>query len=107
MIGFKVYILNIDRQLIYLKFGVAGLNSETRATFSWTFPDGRVLPQNGLQGVTEIGGMDSGALLSLRSQSYGWSPNIPDAYIPQGRHVIRIKGIAPLSYIKLGIYDAY
>ncbi len=101
----KVYIVNIDKPLIYLNFGISGLTYDTSANFTWTFPDGRVFPQSSNQGLSRIYSMDGSGTLVLRTKKY-FSPNFQEDYIPVGRHVISIKGIAPQSYLKLGVYDA-
>ncbi len=101
----KVYIVNINQNYTYLNFGISGLTNNTSGTFTWTFPDGRVLPQPNLrQGVRDILGMNKAGLLVLKSQNYrGDTPNIPDQYIPQGNHVLRISASASSSYFKVGI----
>ena len=101
----KVFIVNINRQLTYLRLAIAGLTETTMATFSWTFPDGRVFPQALNQGVVDIQGMNFGGLLVLRSGMNGW-PNMSDAYIPQGNHILRIQGRANSSYFK-AMLDVY
>jgi hypothetical protein len=104
--GEKIFVVNINRQLTYLKFSIAGLNETTIGIFSWTFPDGRVFPQALNQGVVDIQGMNYGGLLVLRSGAYAWGPNISDQYIPQGNHILRIRANANSSYFKAMI-DAY
>jgi hypothetical protein len=101
----KVYIVNINKDLMYLKLSIAGLNENTKAVFSWTFPDGSVYPQALNQGVVDIDGMNFGGLLVLRSKKYWYGGNINHDYIPQGNHVLRIKASAA-SYFKAMI-DAY
>ena len=82
----KVYIINIDQNYSYLKMSIAGLTPNTMGTFSWTFPDGRILPVNEQrQGVREIVGMNGAGTLVLRAGT-----NIPDDPIPQGNHILRI-----------------
>ena len=83
----QVYIVNIPAQTYrYLKAGISGGTMSTMGTFSWTFPDGTVYPQNSSQGTVSIMGMNGAGLLVLRAGS-----NIPDPYIPGGNHVFIIK----------------
>jgi hypothetical protein len=94
----KVYIVNIPAQTYkYLKLGISGLTMNTMGTFSWTFPDGRVLPQNSSQGITDIVGMNGAGQLVLRA-----GQNIPDPYVPGGNHVLIIKATTS-SYFKVFI----
>jgi hypothetical protein len=62
-----------------------GLTGQTDATLTWTFPDGRAFSGRLIGQGTES--------VSLRIWSQNTpSPNIPDAYIPQGRHTLTITG---------------
>ena len=68
-----------------------GTTNETNATLTWTFPDGRVFPTDPNQGYL-LGTGTSSVNLRLRGQAFGIQPNIPDAYIPAGRHRLTITG---------------
>lgn len=102
----KVYIVNINRQLIYLDMSIAGLNMSTEGSYTWTFPDGSVYPQVSNQGQKNISGMNQGGSLALLSKKYYWGSNINYDYIPQGNHVLTITSSANGSYFKIKI-DAY
>ena len=97
----KVYIVNINANYTYLKMSISGLTMNTMGTFSWTFPDGRILPQNSKQGLVDIVSMNGAGVLALRAGN-----NIPDNPIPQGNHVLRISASVPSSYFKISI-EAY
>lgn len=102
----KVFIVNINRQLIYLDMSIAGLNMGTEGSYTWTFPDGSVYPQVSNQGQRYISGMNQGGSLALLSKKYYWGCNLNLDYIPQGNHVLTITGGANSSYFKIKI-DAY
>ena len=96
----RVYIVNINTNYTYLKMSISGLSINTMGTFTWTFPDGRILPVDGQrQGVREIAGMNGQGLLVLRAVN-----NIPDNPIPRGSHVLRISASGTLgNYFKVSL----
>lgn len=96
----RIYIVKIINSYTYLKMSISGLTMNTMGAFTWTFPDGRILPQpNTRQGVREIVGMNGAGLVVLRA-----GINIPDNPIPRGNHVVRITASSPLgNYFKISI----
>jgi hypothetical protein len=95
----KVYIVNINQDYTYLKMSISGLTMNTAGSFTWTFPDGRVFPVDGMrQGIKDIVSMNQAGLLVLRAAT-----NIPDNPIPKGSHVLRISASVASSYFKISM----
>lgn len=67
-----------------------GITNETSATLTWTFPDGRVFPIDP-NGRLLIGTGTAMVNLYIYGSIYPFG-NIPDLYIPQGRHKLTIIG---------------
>ncbi len=69
---------------------IIGRNDYSDAHMIWIFPDGRKFPQREDEGWI-LGPGTRSVNMQLRSQST-FTPNIPDVYVPPGRHVMKITG---------------
>ena len=79
-----------------LLINAVGMDNNTDALLTWTFPDGRVFPTDPEFGKI-LGTGTYSVKMHLRSQS-SFSPTIPDQYIPAGRHKMEIKGYMSGKY---------
>ena len=89
--GTVTFCFDIPENKRALIVQVVGVTLETNATLTWTFPDGRVFPTDPNQGLL-LGPGNASVDLKLRSQ-HSFPSNIPDQYIPSGRHYLTIAGI--------------
>lgn len=87
-----IFIADVGPNKAGVTVDIQGLTNETDARFSWTFPDNREFPtvNTGNDWVYGIG--TSGGKLSLRSAATGYMQNIADSFIPEGKHILKLKG---------------
>jgi hypothetical protein len=94
--GELVFIANVLPSTPGVSASIMGTTNETDATFTWTFPDGRVFPPPGEPRIYSTMGAGS---LNLVGKSGGWLANLPDQYIPAGQHILRIKATGQSSLV--------
>ena len=88
--GTQCWSFIIPANTLALLVAAVGTTNDTYANLTWTFPDGRVFPTNPSDGSI-IGTGTTSPTLRFRSQNAP-GPNIPDAYIPAGTHIMTITG---------------
>ena len=97
----RVFIATVGANVAGFKVNILGTCNETDATFTWTFPDGRVFPDptKPWTGEPHIYGTAGAGNMSLTGTAGGWVANIADQYIPQGQHVLTIKATSTSSMV--------
>jgi len=96
----RTFIATVGEGRSAFSVDILGLTMDTNATFTWTFPDGRVFPP---PGEPSIIGTNSGGRLRLCGQAGGWwQANISEMFIPPGQHILTVKAIGP-SYLVLSV----
>jgi hypothetical protein len=88
--GVQHWYFCIPANTVGMLIQAIGSTLESNAQLTWTFPDGRVFPTTASQGLI-LGPGTSSVNMRIYGQNTPF-PNIPDAYIPTGRHTLTITG---------------
>jgi hypothetical protein len=92
-----IYVIDIPSELAVFRTEILGCCAanagETDIRYTWIFPDGRSFYGDAM-------GTDNAGVIYLRSQANPF-PNIPDQYIPQGKHLLKMNAYGEANIVLL------